>query len=113
MAAARDVDEIDKAMGFNRDTCRWTILGDASDVQRSNQRQQIIDALREAGAPMACDGIAEATGNKGGNIRALLRKMVASGEINRPERGEYALPATPHNIDTNGNNDRSRALERD
>jgi len=39
---SRDVDEIDKAVTFNRSNCRWTILGETADVQRSNQRQRIM-----------------------------------------------------------------------
>jgi hypothetical protein len=39
----RDLEEFDKAIRFNRHTCRWEILGDAADVKRSDERSKIID----------------------------------------------------------------------
>ncbi len=47
----RDVDEIDKAMTFNKSTCRWTILGETADVRRSKERQEILGIL--AAGPVA------------------------------------------------------------
>jgi hypothetical protein len=101
---SRDVDEIDKAMVFDRGTCRWTILGERADVQRTSERQQIITALREESAPMAARDIAIVTGQKPGNNRRLLLKMAANGEIVRVKRGCYTLPATPSNNGNNSNN---------
>ena len=42
---SRDVDEIDKAMKFDNATCRWTILGETSDVRRTDERKRIIAVL--------------------------------------------------------------------
>ena len=33
---------------FNAETCRWTILGDAAEVLRSDSRGKILGALSEA-----------------------------------------------------------------
>ncbi len=59
---SRDVDEIDRAMEFNRETCRWTILGESSEVSRSNERKHIIAALKEHGDAMMPNEIAAAVG---------------------------------------------------
>jgi hypothetical protein len=100
---SRDVDEIDKAVTFNRSTCRWTILGDAREVHRSNERQQIVEALREHGAEMTAKDIASVTGQKPGNSRRLLLKMATDGVIERVKYGVYTLSATPSNTGNNSN----------
>jgi hypothetical protein len=33
---------------FDRETCRWSILGDAAEVQRSDTRKSILAALATA-----------------------------------------------------------------
>src|SRR5262249_5844531 len=39
LARGRDIEEVEKAITFNRQTCTWTIEGDAADVRRSAQQQ--------------------------------------------------------------------------
>jgi len=41
----RDVEERDLAVRFNKQTCRWSLMGDASDVHLSETRRKILDAL--------------------------------------------------------------------
>src|SRR5712692_1353999 len=36
-------------MQFSKDTCRWTILGQAADIQHSEQLGRVLVALEEAG----------------------------------------------------------------
>jgi hypothetical protein len=89
---SRDVDEIDKAMTFDKATCRWTILGETADVQRSKERQEIISTISTG--PMALKDVAMTLGKPVKTVFKLLEKMVAGGEVTRPSRGVYA-PATP------------------
>jgi hypothetical protein len=86
----RDIEEIETAMRF--DGGRWSILGDADEVRKSDERRKIIAALKESGEEMGPKAIAEATGMKAGNVRKLLRKMVASGEIVQSRVGFYTVP---------------------
>ena len=86
----RDIEEIETAMKF--DGGRWSILGDADEVQKSNERRKIITALKESSEPLGPKAIAELTGMSGTNVRALVRKMVKSGEITQPELGCYTVP---------------------
>jgi hypothetical protein len=37
-ARGRDIEEAELAVQFNRNTCKWTILGQAADVHRSDER---------------------------------------------------------------------------
>src|SRR5689334_23313648 len=43
----RDICENEHVAEFNKDTCRWTLLGEAAAVHHSTERQAIIDALAE------------------------------------------------------------------
>jgi AAA domain-containing protein len=86
----RDIEEIETAMRF--DGGRWSILGDADDVRKSDERRKIVAALREAGEELAPKAIADRTGMKAVNVRVLLGKMVASGDISQPRVGYYSVP---------------------
>jgi predicted transcriptional regulator of viral defense system len=72
-------------------------------VHRSNERQQIVEALREHGAEMTAKDIASVTGQKPGNSRRLLLKMATDGVIERVKYGVYTLSATPSNTGNNSN----------
>ena len=47
-ARGRDIEEVEKAVTFNKQTCTWSIEGDADDIRRSTQQQTIMATLREA-----------------------------------------------------------------
>jgi RecA-family ATPase len=96
---SRDVDEIDKAMTFSKETCRWNIVGETTDVRRSKERQEILGALVE---PMKLKDIATVVGKPVKTACKLLEKMVEQGEITKPSRGVYAPISTGH-YDGGGN----------
>src|SRR5262249_52500723 len=58
----RDVGEAEKALAFDKASCRWSILGAAADVHRSAERKRILDALAEAGEPLSPADIAALVG---------------------------------------------------
>ena len=41
----RDVEETDFAMRFNKETCKWSLVGNAETVHLSETRKKILDAL--------------------------------------------------------------------
>jgi hypothetical protein len=92
----RDIEEAEHAVSFSKETCRWTILGNADEVRRSHQRAEILTALRttheQGGGAMSPEEIASATGMKRGNVDRLLGKMMTDGEVKRAERGRYCHP---------------------
>jgi hypothetical protein len=95
----RDVEESEKAMEFNKTTCRWTILGPAAEIQRSNERARALAALHEAGEPLSVNEIKEAAQLRNRNAAdLLLGKMARDGEIKRVDRGRYAIPPTTGQI---------------
>jgi AAA domain len=88
----RDIEEIETAMRF--DGGRWSILGDADEVRKSDERRKIIAALKEAGDEQTPTGIAKLTGMRVENVRVLIRKMAKDGEVIQPRVGYYTTPAT-------------------
>jgi hypothetical protein len=86
----RDIEEIETAMRF--DGGRWSVLGDADEVRKSDERRKIVAALKEAGDELTPTAIAKLAGMKAENVRVLIRKMVASGDVLQPRVGYYAAP---------------------
>jgi hypothetical protein len=93
-ARGRDIEDSETAMHFDKETCRWTILGAASEVQRSNERAKVISTLKEAGHPLSTKQIMmEAEMRNRNAVDILLFKMVKDGEIVRVDRARYDLPS--------------------
>jgi RecA-family ATPase len=94
-ARGRDIEESETAMQFDKQTCRWTILGVAADVLQSNERTKIIAALTSAGQALTIREImAEAETSNRNATDILLGKMVRDGQIVRVGRGRYDLSPT-------------------
>jgi hypothetical protein len=92
----RDVDEKESALVFSGGA--WTIIGDAADARRTDERSTILAMLNETDEPMSPVELAAATGMKSNNVRQLLFKMAKSGEVEKAGRGSYRHP-TPYNPD--------------
>src|SRR5262249_7435114 len=86
----RDVESGELAIEFDKQTCRWRLLGDAAEVHVSSQRAKIIAALNEAGLAMRIPALMEATGMKRNPLEVLLGRMAREGEIQRIGKGLYA-----------------------
>jgi hypothetical protein len=87
----RDIEDLELAVEFERDVCRWRVLGEAADVRRSGERVAILDAMRAEGAPMTPVEVSAVTGRARIAVRRLITKMAADGEVKRLERGKYSL----------------------
>jgi hypothetical protein len=86
----RDVESAELAIQFSKDTCRWTVLGGAAEVHRSNERARVLAALEQAGEPLGVKDIMTAIGRTDRNaVDQLLYKMATAGEIERAGRGKY------------------------
>jgi hypothetical protein len=73
----RGIESAEFAAEFNRNTCRWRIVGDADEVFRSQERWAIIAALKEA-APekMSISDVMSATDRRDRDAtKSLLHKM--------------------------------------
>jgi hypothetical protein len=88
----RDVEANSLAVEFNKETCRWTILGNAAEVLRSETRTKIIKGLASASAPLTPKEIAAATGLGTSNVSMTLARMLEEGEVSKVGTGKWALP---------------------
>jgi hypothetical protein len=77
----RDVDEIEKALQFDPNIGTWILMGDAEEYNKSDERQEIINLLRENEKSMTSNEIAKRLGKKVENIKHLLWNMNKAGEI--------------------------------
>jgi hypothetical protein len=95
-ARGRGTEEAELAVQFSKETCRWTILGQAVEVHRSDERNRVIETLRKAEGPPSGKNIVVGAELKNGNAgNKLLFKMAEAGEIERVGYGKYALPSAP------------------
>ena len=88
----RDIDDIEVALSFDKTTGRWSILGDAQEVRRSESRAKILAALKTAPEPMTPAEIAIMTGIERNTVDAQLHRMMKAGEVLSRTRGRYAHP---------------------
>jgi hypothetical protein len=86
----RDIETLERAMQFDTGSCRWRLLGDAEEVQRSKTTAKIIEALAEDKKPMTPKEIAEVAILKVNVVKQRLRGMVKNGEAIKVGRGSYA-----------------------
>ena len=96
----RDIEEYEKAVTFNRDTCRWVVQGEACEVRRTDERGAILEALHDATEPMSPKDVSLATEMPRNNCDQLLFKMARAGEVVKAERGAYVHPDKTYLIKT-------------
>jgi RecA-family ATPase len=85
----RDIEEVHTAMEFDGETCKWQALGDADEVKRTSEREEILNLLRQSEEPLSPTSIAELSGRPRNNVKQLLFKMNKSGDVHKQERGLY------------------------
>ena len=92
----RDVpDEKTYGLSWNKDTCRWTIEGDARDMQLSEARREVLAVLAQEERPLSAAEIAKLSGRKLDGTRRLLPAMAKDGivdEIRDRQRILYVHP---------------------
>jgi len=112
----RDVErEQELALRFEAETAQWRLLGSAEEVGRTRARQEILALLREQAAHeeegMRPREIAMALEKNYHTTRALLGKMVESGEVTRLG-GRYSALLLPgdHTPQKQGEGDRQPGI---
>lgn len=88
----RDIAEFETALEFQKDNCRWRVLGEATEVRRSDERKAILEALEGETTPMGPAAIAGVSGQPAGGVRYLLHKMAKAGEVQKAGYGKYLHP---------------------
>jgi AAA domain len=86
----RDVEEAEHAVSFDPLTCRWTIMGDAAEIHRSESRGAVLAVLEDATETMSPAEIASAACLPKNNVDQQLYRMGKTGEVTKLARGRYA-----------------------
>ena len=101
-------EEAELALRWDAPLVRWTLLGDAEEHRRSEERKQILAKLGEVGEPMSATDVAVEIEKKVDGVRKLVRKMVRDGELAKVGEGSstrYALPEVVMEQDEIGEED--------
>lgn len=85
----RDIAELDLALIFNAESCRWIVRGETADVCRSDERSKILMVLFDTHKPLTPSDIALAAGMPRNNVDQLLYKMARAGDVQKSGRGRY------------------------
>jgi hypothetical protein len=94
----RDSEDVDLAVQFSDATCRWTILGQTSEVHRSDQRTHVLAALDGVVDGMSPSDLSTELGISSASARQILHRMAKAREIRRGKYGRYLhlnIPVTP------------------
>jgi hypothetical protein len=81
----RDVEETELALQFNKVNGIWEYLGEASEFTLSQERQDIINLLKES-VPLGAKEISEVLKKSYDNTRQLLWKMANEGLIKKIDK---------------------------
>ncbi len=91
------VDSVEKAIQFDRETCRWQILGEAAEFNRSAERTRVLNALKDAHAGLSVSEIKAAADIQSREATdKLLQRMAVDGQAIRLARGRYGHPDIGH-----------------
>jgi hypothetical protein len=82
-ARGRDIEAVQLSATFDKETCRWSIGGDASETRRSETRRLILEALRNAPDGMTPRELGDDTGLKAGTVRPALMRMLRDGDVTK------------------------------
>jgi RecA-family ATPase len=97
----RDLEEFTIAVKLD-DHCRWQNLGTKVEKQASEEREQVVEAMRKHDRPMKLDEIAKAIGRPKDSIKMLISRMRSAGEIVRVSDGVYRLPSAQTELGIDG-----------
>jgi AAA domain/Primase C terminal 2 (PriCT-2) len=89
--SGRDIEEFEKAVSFDKETCRWKMLGDPEEVRMGDTKRKILDVLRAARCPMGPREIALATGIDENTVKQSLIGLVMNDKVSKVRRGKYMV----------------------
>lgn len=90
----RDLEELETALQFDKETGAWSVLGEAWQVADTIERREIQQILGRSVDPMTPTEIGERIGKSRQNIQKMLAKMLEAGHVEQVTRGHYVLVST-------------------
>ena len=97
----RDIQEQQLAFSFVNGV--WDLLGEAGEIQLSNERKKILAALRMSTSEMTPKQLSNITGVPYYSLKNMLPKMVKDVYVEKPAKGKYRKRSNLLNINTGGN----------
>jgi DNA-binding transcriptional ArsR family regulator len=93
----RDMEEVETALEFDPDTCTWNAIGDAREVAKTSERQEILYILGRSVDPLTAQEVADTLGKTRSNVSHLLSRLYDEGKVQKHPRHRYTLftPFTP------------------
>jgi hypothetical protein len=94
----RDIEEEkDLALRWSPDIGAWTLVGDAEEYRTSQERQEILDYVHDAGGPVGVKEVATSLEKNYKTVAALMQKMLNAGTLSSSAYGKYeaANPEPP------------------
>lgn len=85
----RDLEDVEYAIELDPQMLAWRILGERSEVKRTNEQQQIFDTLKRLTEPTTPKELADITGLKIGSIKNILSKFLEEDSVKRTGYGKY------------------------
>ncbi|MHA1212612.1 MAG: AAA family ATPase [Candidatus Heimdallarchaeota archaeon] len=85
----RDVDAAEYALKYDPQLWSWILIGEASEVKASNERQAIYDFLKNSKVAVGPKEIRKATGIKYRTVTNGLKKLTEDGSIMKSGYGKY------------------------
>jgi predicted transcriptional regulator of viral defense system len=76
---------------WNADLASWTLVGDAEEYRVSQERQEIVRVLDEAGEPMTPKEVSEFLDKPPNNVKYLMWRMSKDGQLATVGKGRYSL----------------------
>jgi len=88
----REMAQNDYAIRFDRTSCRWSIIGDAQEVQLSDIRKAILDVLYDKPNFLTPKDIATLCGHTPSHVSIRLSQMLNAGQVWQDVRGQWWHP---------------------
>jgi hypothetical protein len=79
---ARDLDDIDEAIQFDKESCTWVSLGEGGEGRLKEIEEEIMGVLEENGKSQATT-VARLLGKDYGNIHKRLSTLWTAGKIKK------------------------------
>ncbi len=101
----RDVEQQEFILEFDTKMLSWRLVGKAAEIQSTEKKQKIFDALKEAEEGLTPTNLANATGLKIHYIKKVLLTLLKEGSVIKLDRGIYkGTYGTNGTKGTNGTN---------
>ena len=96
----RDVEETELTLRWDQTTTTWHLRGQA---EISDERTQIINALRVSHVPMSPSEIAKVVNKPYAPVKLLTWRMANEGQLVTDGKGHYSISSNPGYLSNHGN----------